>query len=137
MKALKNFSKKADLVGKKLSAAGIGALSSGMFAGKAFAQGGGLNEIVEDTGNSLSNIPGLIQGVIYIGGAVFVAAGVLSLKSHVDNPSQTPIRQGLVRLVAGAFLLAAPAAFEAITESVGVDDETSFGLQGSFEDIDL
>lgn len=137
MKAFKNFSKKADIIGKKLSAAAIGAFASGMVAGDAFAQGG-LNEIVEDTGNSLENIPGLIQGVIYIGGAVFVASGVLSLKAHVDNPSgQTGIRQGLVRLVAGAFLLAAPAAFEALTESVGVDDEASFGLQGSFEDIDL
>lgn len=135
MKALKLFSEKADLLGKKLSVLTISAFAAGMYAGDVSAQG--LEEIVDSTKGSLNGIPGLIQGVVYIGGAVFVASGILDLKKHVDSPSQNPIRNGLVRLIAGALLLAAPAAFTALTETFGVSDGGDFGLQGSFEDLDL
>ena len=127
MQILKTVTKKADAFGKKLSAATIGTIVAGM-AGSAHAQG--LEEIVRSTDEQLTNIPELIRITAYIGGAVLFIGGVLSLKEHVDNPTQKPIREGLVRLIAGVLLLAAPAAFTVASETLGINSSETYSSGG-------
>ena len=129
------FKTKLDLAGKHLSAAVIGGFVAGM-ATSANAQdsGDGLDSIVGSTSENLANIPNLITAVTYIGGAVLAIGGVLQLKAHVDDPSQ-PIRKGLVRLVGGGLLLAAPAAFGVITDTLDVSSTEGFDGRGGFETI--
>jgi hypothetical protein len=50
----------------------------------------------------------LISTVCWIGGAGLGVAGIFKLKNHVDNPGQTPMKDGLVRIGAGGGLLAFP-----------------------------
>jgi hypothetical protein len=58
--------------------------------------------------NSSSTTPSLINTVSYIGGIGLGVAGIFKLKQHVDNPGQTPMKDGLIRLGAGGGLLALP-----------------------------
>jgi len=74
------------------------------------------------TGNiktSASDIPNLISTVAYIGGAGLGVAGVLKMKQHVDNPTQTPLKDGLVRLGAGGGLLALPFVLDSMGSTIG------------------
>ncbi len=50
----------------------------------------------------------LISTVCWIGGAGLGVAGIFKLKQHVDNPGQTPMKDGLVRIACGGGLLAFP-----------------------------
>ena len=129
MQILKTMTTKADAFGKKLSAATIGTIVAGM-AGSAHAQGGGLADIVKETDSQLTNIPELIRVAAYIGGAVLFIGGVMSLKQHVDRPADKPIREGLVRLIAGVLLLAAPAAFNIATDTLGIKSSDTYSTGG-------
>lgn len=50
----------------------------------------------------------LISTVCWIGGSGLGVAGIFKLKQHVDNPGQTPMKDGLVRIGCGGGLLAFP-----------------------------
>jgi hypothetical protein len=63
-------------------------------------------------------LPNLISTVSYIGGIGLGVAGVFKLKQHVDNPGQTPMKDGLVRLGAGGGLLALPFLTDAMTGTI-------------------
>lgn len=50
----------------------------------------------------------LISTVCWIGGSGLGVAGIFKLKNHVDNPAQTPMKDGLARIACGGGLLAFP-----------------------------
>jgi hypothetical protein len=52
---------------------------------------------------------GLLLGVV----------GVLKLKDHVENPSQTALKDGAVRLAAGGALFGLPIVFESMLNTIG------------------
>lgn len=60
--------------------------------------------IIQATGSFQS----LISTVCWLGGAGLGVAGIFKLKQHVDNPGQTPMKDGLIRIGAGGGLLAFP-----------------------------
>ena len=68
---------------------------------------------------SSANLPAMIQTVAYVGGIGLGVAGIFKLKQHVDNPGQTPMKDGLVRLGAGGGLLALPYLTGAMQGSIG------------------
>lgn len=130
IKALKLYS-------MKLSAAVIGGFTVGLTSTGAKAQaGGGLDDVITTSSESLINVPQLITAVTYIGGAVLAIGGVLQLKKHVDNPAQEDMRKGVVRVVAGGLLLAAPTFFEIIIQSLDLGDGGGFQNQ-RFDQINL
>jgi hypothetical protein len=57
----------------------------------------------------LLNIPNVISGIFYIGGAILIGMGLVKLKMHSENPTQTPLGHGLGRVGAGAGAIALPA----------------------------
>jgi len=63
-------------------------------------------------------LPMMIETVAYIGGIGLGVTGIFKLKSHVDNPAQAPMKDGLVRLGAGGGLLALPYVTNAMMTSV-------------------
>jgi hypothetical protein len=79
-----------------------------------------IGTMVGSTGAQVATFPRLISAACYVGGAAFVGTGVMKVKQHVDNPGQTPLREGLVRLGAGGVLVAAPALTSVMTTSSGV-----------------
>jgi hypothetical protein len=86
-------------------------VTAGVMAGKgseAFAGGTTFSDVAGNIVTGSSRLPDLISTVAYIGGIGLGVAGVFKLKQHVDNPGQTPMKDGLVRLGAGGGLLALP-----------------------------
>ncbi|MGM0422106.1 MAG: hypothetical protein ACQEQL_03300 [Pseudomonadota bacterium] len=79
----------------------------------------GFQDATDNIVTSSSDLPNLISTVAYIGGAGLGVAGVLKMKQHVDNPSQTPLKDGLVRLGAGGGLLALPFVLESMSTTIG------------------
>lgn len=84
----------------------------------AFAAAGGFSTVSNNIVDSASEFPNLISLVSYIGGLGLGVAGVFKLKQHVDNPGQTPMKDGLVRLGVGGALLTLPALTNAMTQTV-------------------
>ena len=69
---------------------------------------------------SISTLPGLLAGTSYMLGTLLGVLGILKIKDHVENPTQTPLQHGAIRLVAGGGLFALPIVFEAMQGSVGI-----------------
>lgn len=74
------------------------------FAGTALTFANMSNNIITAT----SNFTGLISTVCYLGGGGLGVAGIFKLKQHVDNPNNTPLKDGLIRIGCGGGLLAFP-----------------------------
>ena len=120
--------------GMRLSAFITSGLLSVIASESAHAAGTNLSSMVASTGNNVASFPKLISAACYVGGATFVGTGVMKVKQHVDNPGQTPLREGLVRLGAGGVLVAAPALTSVMTTSSGVGTGSNsfvdFGMSG-------
>jgi hypothetical protein len=99
------------------------------------ASGGGLGETVNDLANNIvqssEGLPGIIAAACYMLGILLGVLGILKIKDHVENPSQTPLRTGIIRLIAGGALFALPVIYNAVfttisggTSNLGIDTGT-------------
>lgn len=73
-----------------------------------------------------SGFQNMISTVCWLGGAGLGVAGIFKLKQHVDNPGQTPMKDGLVRIGAGGGLLAFPFIQNAMQGSISDGSNTKF-----------
>lgn len=102
------------------------------------APGGGQNTadfgyVAQQITGSVGSIPGMISGVSYLVGSLLGVLGVMKIKDHVENPGNTPLKDGAIRLVAGGALFALPIIFESMLGSVDDDKAhkaTQQALQG-------
>lgn len=85
--------------------------------------GGGNNfsSIARNIAGSIENLPSLVAGLGYLFGILLGVLGVLKLKDHVENPGQTPLKDGAIRLAAGGALFALPMVYESMTNTIGRD----------------
>ena len=104
---------------KQKMMAGGAAVFIGMTAGVESASANNFGNIVTNIESSISTVPGLITGVSYMMGIVLGVLGVLKIKDHVENPGQTPLQQGAIRLAAGGGLFALPIVYEAMFTTIG------------------
>ena len=85
----------------------------GMMAGSASdAHAAGAAITFKDMSSNIavasSGFNNLISIVCWVAGAGLGVAGIFKLKQHVDNPGQTPMKDGLIRIACGGGLLAFP-----------------------------
>ncbi len=98
------------------------AVSAAMIAGastSAQAQSMNFNDIARNINDSVAELPGLVTGLAYLVGIVMGVTGIFKIKDHVDNPSQTPLKEGAIRLVAGGALFALPVLYDAMLNTIG------------------
>ncbi|MCD8570677.1 MAG: hypothetical protein LRY76_03970 [Alphaproteobacteria bacterium] len=96
------------------------AFIAGVFtAPSVYAQNTNFNDIARNINDSVAELPGLVTGVAYLVGIVMGITGIFKLKDHVDNPSQTPLKEGAIRLVAGGALFALPIIYDAMLNTIG------------------
>ena len=81
--------------------------------------GNNFNTIARNINNSIDEIPGLISSLSYILGTLLGVLGILKVKDHVENPQQTELKHGAIRLAAGGALFALPIVYEAMQTTIG------------------
>ena len=97
----------------RLAAVATAGVLSTAIASDAFATSAGTAGNLGDVTAFASNMtnatgttfPLFMSALSYIGGGGLTIAGIYKLKNHVDNPGQTPMKDGLIRLGAGGALL--------------------------------
>jgi len=97
-----------------------------MFASSDVQAGNNFSDIARNINNSIEELPGLVTGVSYMMGLLLGTLGIMKLKDHVENPTQTPLKDGAVRLAAGGALFGLPIVFESMLNTVGT---TSAGVE--------
>ncbi len=92
--------------------------------------GNNMSSIASNINTSISSIPGLLTSLSYLFGILLGVLGVLKIKDHVENPTQTPLKDGAIRLAAGGALFATPILFEAMftTSQSGAATSSSAAL---------
>ena len=80
-----------------------------------------LGDMAKEAAGDLETVPLLIAIAFYIIGAAIVGFGLLKLKRHVDHPQQTTIGSGLIAILIGVALIAAPAVINALGDTFGID----------------
>lgn len=83
------------------------------------------SKIAENINVSISSLPGLLSALAYLFGLVLGVLGIMKIKDHVENPGQTPLKDGAIRLAAGGALFALPIIFEAMFNTVGTGGVTA------------
>jgi len=92
------------------------------------AGGSTFSTIAENITTSIQDIPGLLTAVSYLLGLLLGVLGVLKIKDHVENPTQTPIKEGAIRLASGGALFALPIIFDSMFNTVdgaGIGGDTT------------
>jgi hypothetical protein len=82
------------------------------------------SKIASNINTSIQDLPGLLTGLAYMFGILLGVLGILKIKDHVENPSQTQLSHGAIRLAAGGALFALPIVYEAMQETIDQGDNS-------------
>ena len=102
----------------RLVGATLAAVSWAGAAGPALAVS--LGDMAKEAADDLESVPALLAVAFYIIGAAIVGFGLLKLKRHVDHPQQTTIGSGMIAILIGVSLIAAPAVINALGDTLGL-----------------
>lgn len=83
------------------------------------ASGNTFTSISKTITEQIGGLPGFITAISYIMGVMFAVLGILKIKDHVENPSNTPLKEGAIRLAVGGGLFTVPLITEAMQNLVG------------------
>ena len=79
-----------------------------------------LGDMASRAADDLEAVPGLLAVAFYLIGAGVVGFGLLKLKRHVDHPQQTTLGSGLIAILVGVALIAAPAVINGLSDTLGL-----------------
>ena len=94
--------------------------------GVAEAANGSLKVYAGEVSTKTNIIVDIVSYVCYLGGAVLSALGVVDLKKHVEQPTQTPLKNGLAKLGFGGILLALPFVSGIMQETMKSDAQATY-----------
>jgi hypothetical protein len=94
------------------------AVSTGVLVADA-AYANNFGSIAKNITTSIAQLPGLLSALSYMFGILLGVLGVMKIKDHVENPQQTALKDGAIRLAAGGALFALPIIYEAMFETIG------------------
>ena len=83
------------------------------------------NDIATNITDGINTLPGLLAAVSYMMGLIFAVLGVLKIKDHVENPSQTQLKDGAIRLAIGGALFAIPIVTASMQDLINNGDTTT------------
>lgn len=111
---------------RKLIVPSLAAIAVVAMTGEAFATNS-LSSSISTVGTNITSVPVLVNYASYIIGVALGVAGVSKLKQHVDNPGQTPIKDGLGRVAAAALFISLPYLLDIAQNTTGMgSDSNSF-----------
>lgn len=82
---------------------------------------GSFNDIGQNIVSNISSLPGLLTALSYMMGLLFSVLGILKIKDHVENPTQTQLKDGAIRLASGGALFLLPVVTTAMQSLIGDD----------------
>lgn len=85
-----------------------------------FGAAANFSTVARNITTSISLLPGLLTAIAYLVGLLLAFMGIIKIKDHVENPLQTPLHHGAIRLLAGGALFSLPIVFEAMHNTMGV-----------------
>ncbi|MDB2682768.1 hypothetical protein N9Z27_00775 [Alphaproteobacteria bacterium] len=93
-------------------------------------QGGGQGfvTVVDNIIWSLRDTPGLVSAIAYLFGLLMASLGILDIMKHVENAAQNPLRNGLIKFVAGGMAFALPTITAVVANTI---DNGFIGAQHS------
>ena len=103
----------------KLQAAIMVGLMAGSGSAHAAAGRNDWSSIANNITESIEELPGLISALAYMIGLLMGVLGIIKIKDHVENPTQTPMKDGAVRLAAGGALFGLPIVMESMLTTIG------------------
>ncbi len=116
----------------RLGAYTSASLVTGLMASQE-AEANSFNNIGSNITAGISSLPGMLTAIAYIMGVIFAVLGILKIKDHVENPSQTQLKDGAIRLAAGGALFTVPLITEAMQNLIGTGagvNQASTTMQG-------
>lgn len=87
-------------------------------AGNLLSFGQVFGHILGNIADSVETVPGIVTAFAYMLGLIFGVSGLLKIKEHVEEPSRTPVKEGVMRLLLGGALFAIPTVYDAIYNAV-------------------
>ncbi len=87
------------------------------------------NDVASNITTGIANLPGLVSAVCYMMGLLFAVLGMLKIKDHVENPSQTQLKDGAIRLAVGGGLFAIPIITQSMQDLINGGNSTA--IQGN------
>ncbi len=134
---------------------GLGAIFSAMWLTISNGDGGGLGNLAGSMGisneangaaceagdgsigavmcnmfNSTTMFPIFLKACSYLFGVVLGIWGILKIKDHVINPQQTPVWEGVARMVAGGAMFGLPYVVTAVFTSLGFGIDNHHNTNG-------
>lgn len=113
------LNKKLNKLGAYTSASIITGILTAGEAKAAPAATTSFNSIASNITAQIGTLPGFITALAYILGTLFAVLGLLKIKDHVENPSNAPLKDGLIRLAIGGALFVVPLVTSAMQNMLG------------------
>jgi hypothetical protein len=70
--------------------------------------------------DAMKDLPTIISGLAYTFGGILVLGGANKLKQHAENPSQTPMSHGIVRIGVGGVIAGLPPFMAWVNNSLAI-----------------
>jgi hypothetical protein len=95
----------------------LAALMTAAFADAAFA-GQKMGDVMLNAVRASDGFAPVLSTIAYIFGCILAVTGIFKFKSHVDNPQQTSLWEGIKRMLAGGLFLSLPFTVRAVRGSL-------------------
>ena len=106
----------------KLAAAATATVIA-MQSGQAIATTGFVG-MTDKITTSASKLPTLVSSLSYTGGLALAVMGIINIKKHGENPSQHPLKNGVIQVGAAGCFLALPKFTDYAMSSIGDQSTT-------------
>jgi hypothetical protein len=103
----------------RLSAYTSASLVAGLLSGTNAQADASFTSISKTITQQIGGLPGFLTAIAYIMGVILALLGILKIKDHVENPSQTPLKEGAIRLAIAGALFVMPLVTEAAQNLLG------------------
>ncbi len=86
-----------------------------------------VNNILANIVDAIHDFPGLVSAAAYLLGLLFGVSALIKIKEHVETPDNVPLKEGVIRLLAGGAFFALPTIYMAMTTAISGD---GLGISG-------
>ena len=122
------FKRSYRAIGAAFTVGALSTMSSAAHATTTASSDTNFSSIARNITTSIQDLPGMLSAVAYLFGILIGVLGIMKIKDHVENPTQTPLKDGAIRLAAGGALFALPIVYQAMLSTIEGADSGDVGV---------